>query len=61
MVLFIVKNIIKNYTIILFTIVLGTIAGGAIKAIPGYTSTILNSMIILIIPKILYNIIVIIK
>jgi len=60
-VLLIAKDTIENYAIILFTIVLGTIAGGIIKAILSYTFTVFNSIIILIISKILYNIITIIK
>jgi len=59
--LFIARNVVEGYVIILFTIVLGTIVDGAIKAIPGYTFTILSSMIILIVPKVLYNIITIVK
>jgi len=61
MVLFIARNTIKGYVIILLTIVLGTMASDATEAIPDYTFTILNSIIILIIPKVLYNIIIIVK
>jgi len=61
MVLFIVKDIVEDYTIILFTIILGTVADDATEAIPNYTFIILSNMIILIISKVLYNIIITIK
>jgi len=61
MALFIVKDIIEGCAVILLTIVLGTMADGAIEAIPGYISTVLSSIVILIVPKVLYNIIAIVK
>jgi len=61
MVLLMAKDIVKDYAIILLTIVLGIIAGGTIEAILGYTSTILSNMVILIVSKVLYNIIAIVK
>ena len=59
--MFIVKDIVEGYTVILLIIVLGTIVGDIIEAIPSYTFTVFSSIVILIIPKILYNIIIIIK
>jgi len=56
-----VKDIIEGYAIIFFIIVLGTIAGGIIKAIFGYISIVLSNIVILITSKVLYNIIIIIK
>jgi len=61
MALLITRNIVEGCAVILLTIVLRTVAGGATKAIPGYTSTVLSSIVILITPKVLYNIIVTIK
>ena len=61
MALFIVKNIVEDYIVILFIIVLGVIAGGTIETILDYISTILSSIFILIVPKVLYNIITIVK
>jgi len=61
MALLIIRDIVEGYVIILLTIVLGAVAGSATEATPGYTSTILSSMIILIVPKVLYNIIATIK
>jgi len=61
MALLIVRDIIKGYTVILLIIVLGIIANDATEAIPSYTFTILSNIIILIIPKVLYNIIATIK
>ena len=61
MALLMVKDAVEGCAVILFTIVLGTMANSATKTIPGYTSTVFSSMIILIIPKVLYNIIATIK
>ena len=55
------RDTVEGCTVILLTIVLRAIAGGATEAIPGYTSTILSSMVILIVPKTLYNIIATVK
>jgi len=55
------KNVVKGYAVILLTIVLGAVAGGATEATPGYTFIVLSSMVILIVPKVLCNIIVIVK
>jgi len=59
--LFIARDIVKSYVIILFIIVLGAIADSIIKTIPGYTFTVLSNIIILIVLKVLYNIIATIK
>jgi len=61
MALFIVKNIVEDYIVILFIIVLGVIAGGTIETILDYISTILSSIFILIVPKVLYNVIATVK
>jgi len=61
MALFIARDIVEGYVVIFLTIVLGTVAGSATEAIPGYTFTILSSMIKLIISKVLYNIITTVK
>jgi len=61
MALLIVRNIVKDYTVILFTIVVGAVAGGAIETILDYISTVLSNIVILIISKVLYNIIVTVK
>ena len=57
----IARNTIKSYAVILLIIVLGAMADGITKAIPGYTFTVLSSIIILIVPKVLYNIITTVK
>jgi len=56
MALFMAKDIVEGYTVILLIIVLGAVVSGATKATPGYTSIVLSSMVILIVPKALYNI-----
>jgi len=61
MTLLIARDIVEGCAVILLIIVLGAMAGGATEAIPGYTSTVLSSIIILITPKVLYNITVTIK
>jgi len=61
MVLFMAKDVVKGYVVILLTTVLGTMAGGVIEAIPSYTSIVLSSIVILIASKVLYNIITIVK
>jgi len=61
MALLIARDIVEDYTVIFLTIVLGTVVGGTTEAIPGYIFTVLSSMIILIVFKVLYNVIVIIK
>jgi len=61
MALLIARNTIEGYAVILLIIVLGTVAGSATEATPGYTFTVFNSMIILIVSKVLYNIIATIK
>jgi len=61
MILFITKNIVKDYIIILFIIVLRIVTNSTIEAILSYTFTILNNIVILIVSKVLYNIIAIIK
>jgi len=61
MTLFIVRDIVEGYTVILFAIVLGTIADGATETTLDYTFTILNNIIILVVPKVLCNIIATIK
>jgi len=55
------RNTVEGYVVILLTIVLGAVAGGATEAIPGYTFTVLSSIVILIVPKTLYNIIATVK
>jgi len=55
------RDIVEGCAVILLIIVLGIVAGGATEATPSYTSTVLNSIIILIVPKVLCNIIVIVK
>jgi len=60
-VLLIVRDIVEGYVVILLTIVLGAVASGATEAIPGYTFIILSSMVILIVPKVLYNVIATVK
>jgi len=59
--LLIARNIVEGYVIILLIIVLGTVAGSAIEAIPSYTSIVLSSIVILIVPKTLYNVIATVK
>jgi len=61
MALLMARDIVKDCAIILLTIVLETMADGTTEAIPSYTSTMLSSIIILIVPKTLYNIIAIVK
>jgi hypothetical protein len=61
MALLIARDIVKGCAIILLAIVLGAVAGGAIEATPGYTSIVLSSMVILIVPKALCNVIATIK
>jgi len=61
MALLMARNTIEGYAIILFTIVLGTVADNITKATPGYTFTILSNIVILITPKVLYNIIATVK
>jgi len=61
MVLFIVRDIVESCVVILLTIVLGIVASSITKTIPSYTFIVLSSIVILIIPKILYNIIAIVK
>jgi len=55
------RDTVEGYAVILLTTVLGAMANGATKAIPGYTFTVLSNMIILIVLKVLYNIITIVK
>jgi len=59
--LLIARDIVKGCAVILLIIVLGAMADGITKAIPGYTFTVLSSIIILIVPKVLYNIITTVK
>ena len=59
--MFIVRDIVEDYTVILFVIVLGIVASSTIEAIPSYTFIIFSNIVILIILKVLYNIITIIK
>jgi len=47
--------------VIFLIIILGTVAGGAIEAILGYTSIVFSSIVILIVFKVLYNIIATVK
>jgi len=61
MALFIVKDIVESYIVIFLTTILGTIVSSTTEAIPGYTSIILSNIVILIVPKVLYNIIVTVK
>jgi len=61
MTLFIVRDIVKDCVIILFIIVLETIASNTIKTIPNYIFIVFSSIIILIISKTLYNIIITVK
>jgi len=61
MVLFMARDIVEGYAVILFIIVLGAVTGGVTEAIPSYTSIVLSNMVILIVPKTLCNIIVTIK
>ena len=56
MALLIARNTIEGYAVILLITVLGAVADGATEATPGYTSTVLSSMVILIAPKALCNI-----
>ena len=55
------RDIVKDYTIILLTIVLGTVVNSTTEAIPGYTFIVLSSIVILIVPKVLCNVITIVK
>jgi len=55
------KDVVEGYAVILLTTVLGTVIGSTTEATPGYTSTVFSSMVILIVPKVLYNIIAIVK
>ena len=59
--LLIARNTVEGYAIILLIIVLGTIADGATETTLDYTFTILNNIIILVVPKVLCNIIATIK
>ena len=59
--MFITRNIVEDYIVIFFTIVLGIVVDSTTKAILGYTFIILSNIIILIISKILCNVIVTIK
>jgi len=59
--LFMVRNVIESCTIIFFIIVLGVVTSNTTETIPNYTFIVLNNIIILIVPKILYNIIVTVK
>jgi len=61
MALLMARDVVEGYAVILLTIVLGAMAGGATEATPGYTSTVLSSMVILIVSKVLYNVIVTVK
>jgi len=61
MALLMARDTVENYAVILPTIVLRTIADGTTEAIPSYTSTVLSSMVILIVPKVLCNIIATVK
>ena len=59
--MFIVKDIVEGYAIILLTIVLGTVVNSITEAIFGYTFIVLSSIVILIVFKVLYNIVITIK
>jgi len=61
MALLIVRDTVEGCAVLLLTIVLGAVAGGAIEAISGYTSVILSSIVILIVPKVLYDVVATIK
>jgi len=61
MALLIVRDIVEGCAVLLLTIVLGAIAGGTIEAAPGYTSIVLSSIVILIAPKALCDVVATIK
>jgi len=61
MALLIAKDIVEVCTVILLIIVLGTIVDSTTKAILSCISAVLSNIIILIVSKVLYNIITIIK
>ena len=61
MALFATGDTIKDYTIILLTIVLGAVAGQATEVIPSYTPTVLCSIVILIALEALGNVVAAIK
>jgi len=61
MALLIVRDAVEGCAVLLLAIVLGAVAGGATEAAPGYTSAVLSSMVILIAPKVLCDIIATIK
>jgi len=56
-----IRDVVKGCAVIFLAIVLGAVADSTIEAIPDYTFTVLSSIIILIVPKVLYNIIVTVK
>ena len=60
-VLLMARDVVEGCVVILLIIVLGTVASGTTEAIPGYTFIVLSSMVILIVPKTLYNIIATVK
>jgi len=59
--LFTARNTIESYIIILFTIVLRTVANYTTEPIPNNTFTILCNIVILIILKVLNNIVATVK
>jgi len=61
MALLMARDIVEGYAVILLIIVLGAMADSVTEAIPGYTFTVFNSIIILIISKVLCNIIATVK
>jgi len=61
MALLMARDTVEGCAVILLTTVLGAVAGGTTEATPGYTSTVLSNIVILIAPKALYNITATIK
>ena len=61
MALLIARDVVEGYAVILLITVLGAVDDGATEATPGYTFTVLSSMVILIVPKVLCNVIATVK
>ena len=59
--MFIVRDIVEGYAIIFLIIILRIVIDSITEAILGYTFIIFSSIVILIISKVLYNIIIIVK
>jgi hypothetical protein len=59
--LLIARDTVEGCAVVLLTVVLGAVAGYAVEATPSYASIVLSSIVILIAPKALYNIVAAIK